>query len=530
MLKTWSRDSVLISGVFDLFESFSITIMIYKQYQRVLIRNSFLKLLINIIKTLFMVGNIIFLVSNKNLLISQIIWPNLKFSSINYKDYSCGVSNECENENIDQGRSYMDKNIDIYSCYFSRYFSFSGNGGVICIYGSSYSMNINSSMFYNCVCSDNGGAIYFISSNSSLKMICANSCSSGAYGHFAYLQASQSNQVEYLSVSNCSNTTSGYYSILLDSGNQRVDNTNSSMNNALLGSGVNIDSPSSFTSSCCTFSNNKVLGGICISFYSSYGTISMLFANVVHNNSPSNYGVVQAYGAGSRNMLYCIFHSNQNSLFSVREGSLEVSHSFIYHSGSFSTSVSVLTSINNTYTNRNTYQLQFFNSHYCKTDILPVLRSPDQTLMRSLGETIRQTIENTMRMTHERTLIISPRDTQIPSPYVTLLNTFDQTIMDSLIETPVLTLDQTIKSTPRETHKQSQYETPFNSFDQANEKTLGKTIMETISPTDSLSQNSAIIAIGSSAATLTITFLALSIFKKINSSKIEQGFESNDDS
>ena len=65
-------------------------------------------------------------------------------------------------------------------------------------------------------------------------MICANSCSCGVsfVGHFAYLSASQVNQVEYLSVSNCSHTTSGYYSIRLDNGNQRVDNTNSSMNNA----------------------------------------------------------------------------------------------------------------------------------------------------------------------------------------------------------------------------------------------------------------------------------------------------------
>ena len=42
-------------------------------------------------------------------------------------------------------------------------------------------------MFYNRACSGDGGAIYFISTNSYLRMIFANRCSSGASyeGHFA---------------------------------------------------------------------------------------------------------------------------------------------------------------------------------------------------------------------------------------------------------------------------------------------------------------------------------------------------------
>jgi len=174
----------------------------------------------------------------------------------------------CENESIDQGRSYVDKNINISICFFSRSSSYSGHGGVIYVAASSCSMNINYPMFYNCVCSDDGGAIYFISSNSCLRMICANSCSASSQFHFALLYAYQVNQVEYLSVSNCSHTTSGYYSIRLYSGNQRVDNTNSSMNNAYETSAIGIKSPSTFTSSQCTFSNNMVSSGNWIDFYS----------------------------------------------------------------------------------------------------------------------------------------------------------------------------------------------------------------------------------------------------------------------
>jgi len=291
---------------------------------------------------------------------------------LNDNEIICNVGFGCENESIGQGRSYIDKNINISNCFFSRYSSYSGHGGVICVTASSCSMNVNYSMFYNCVCSNWGGAIYFISSNSCLTMICANSCSCGAtyYGHFAYLSASQVNQVEYLSVSNCSHTTSGYCPILLYTCDQRVDNTNSSMNNADQYSGIGISSLSSFTSSHCTFSNNKVSDFICIGFYSDSGTISMSYANIVHNNCPSsNYGVVEVSGEGSRKMMYCIFKNNQNTPFCVNQGSLEVSHSFIDHSGSFSTSTAVSTSNNNSFTNTITYQLQFFNSLLCNADI-----------------------------------------------------------------------------------------------------------------------------------------------------------------
>jgi len=135
----------------------------------------------------------------------------------------------CENESIGQGRSYVDKSINISNSFFSRSSSYSGHGGVIYVSGSSYSMNVNYSIFYNCVGSSYGGAIYFSSSNSCLRMIYANSCSCGAtyYCHFAYLIASQMNQVECLSVSNCSHTSYGIYSIGLYYGNQRADNTNS---------------------------------------------------------------------------------------------------------------------------------------------------------------------------------------------------------------------------------------------------------------------------------------------------------------
>ena len=310
---------------------------------------------------------------------------------LNNDDIILSVSLGCENESVSEGRSYFEANIDISHCFFSRSLEFSGIGGVIYISASSYSMNVNYSMFYNCVCSSSGGAIYFKSSNSYLRMICANRCSCGTNcaGHFAYLRASLVNKVEYLSVSNCSHTTSGSYPIYLRSGNQRVDNTNSSMNNAVFVSGIYIYSSSSFTSSHCTFSNNKVSQNICIWIQSSSDTVSISYSNIVHNNSPSSRGVIYVAGGVSTKLMYCILQNNQNTLFCVSSGSIEVSHSFIDHSGSFSTSIAVSTTNNNSFTNAITYQLQFFNSLHCNADI-PLIESKQknthyQTQMNSFN-------------------------------------------------------------------------------------------------------------------------------------------------
>jgi len=326
--------------------------------------------ILRIIIGLLFIMKISYFVQQKEpkILKNPLIPTNMTELWINDNDNIWGVGFGCINESIDQGRSYFNSNnIDISNCFFSRYSQYNGHGGVVFVTGIICSMNISFSMFYNCICSFNGGAIFFCSPNMScIRMICANRCSASNY-QFAYLLACQANQIDYLSISNCSHSTSGFYSFYLDSGDQRVDNTNSSMNNAEYASGVFIYSPYSFTSTHCTFSNNKVSKCACLLIYSKSGTFSMEYDNIVHNNCPnSDSGVVHSSGAGPKNLLHCIFNNNHNYLFCVWEGSLEVSHSFISHSSSlFSTSQLVSTSNNNSFSNRNTYQYQFFESYYC---------------------------------------------------------------------------------------------------------------------------------------------------------------------
>jgi len=90
-----------------------------------------------------------------------------------------------------------------------------------------------------------------------------------------------------------------------------------------------------------------------------------------------------------KKMMYCIFSKNQNYLYSVDSGSLELSHSFIDHpSSSFSTLRAVSTVTNNSLAYRITHQMQFFNSIHCNADIPLIepkhINTIDQTHMKPL--------------------------------------------------------------------------------------------------------------------------------------------------
>ena len=364
------------------------------------------------------------------------------------RDFLWGMSLGCKNETIELGKSYENENISISQCYFSRMLESSSKGGVIYVVGGSFSMNIIYSMFFRCI-ANSYGAIYFSSHNSCLRMICANSCSATVYNHFAHIKASQVNQVEYLSVSNCSHTTSGDYSIGLNFGDPRVDNTNSSMNNAIQGSGIHIYYTTSFISTHCTFSNNNVSSNKCLFFSRNQGTISMSYANIVHNTSPS-LGVVYCDGSGSNKMMYCIFHSNQIYLFCVYSGSLEVSHSFIYHSElNFSTSKPVLTTTNNSITHKMTYQFQFFNSLQCNADNPLLQRTLDQSPIKSFEKTLKMTDERTTSPTMENTPINTFKETPINTFKETPINTFKETPINTVKETPYRSYIECIFTLPK---------------------------------------------------------------------------------
>lgn len=271
---------------------------------------------------------------------------------------------ECQNSTSDLFRSYYNSNVSINGCLFSRTVLFSGDGGIIYISNKVLLISIINTVFYECFSSNNGGAIYSDSMNSSLKNICANRCSAKTY-QFAFLWEFNTNIVQFLSMAFCSNDSIGDYSTRFDGGNQIIENTNSSMNNIKQISGIGTLNPLSFACSYCHFSNNQVSSIVCVYFYGKSGT--MHHSNVIHNNSPS-WGVVSVNNLGSYSMEYCILCNNKNVLFCVRTTSLQIMDCYISHETSLlSTSKSVST-INISFTLTEIFNLQFFKSHSCNAD------------------------------------------------------------------------------------------------------------------------------------------------------------------
>ena len=348
--------------------------------------------------------NIIFIARHYNYILAKHDSKQIKNTLILGYEYiwnnpsSNPLISQCILELIDQGRSYYEENVSVNYCSFSRVIIYSGDGGVIHVESGTLFLNASFSMFYNCICNSKGGAIYFASTNSYLRMICANRCSASYY-HFALLYATQNNKVELLSISYCSYSSTGFYPIRLQGGNQNYDHTNCSMNSANQCSGILLDSSISFSSSHCTFSNNFVLEYTCLYIFDISGTMSS--ANIVHNNSPS-LGVIYVF-TGSPKLNYCIISNNHNILFSG--GNIEIFHSIIDHLDMISTG------INNSITLTISYEIKFFNSHYCNTDI----HLNDPTPLRSFEKTPVQTDKNT--------------------PAETFLRTYDPSIRETIIET-----------------------------------------------------------------------------------------------
>jgi len=270
----------------------------------------------------------------------------------------------CKNENIDLGRSYAEESINISMCFFSRLNCYQDYGGVIYVNCPSQSMNVSNSMFYNCSSVNQGGAIWFSSTNSILKMLCVHGCSSQRY-LFSMILCVNINEIDFLSVSSCS-LSSGLITMWLECGNQKMGNSNNSMNYVHEYSGVIINSPNSFASNYCTFSNNHVEHYICIYFYRNTGTMS--FSNIVHNNSPV-LGVVYLENGGSYKMMNCIFDMNQNCLFYTVSSNLEIYHSFINQIGITSSNN------NNSLMKFGTYHISFYSSHYCHSDNIKQFRT-----------------------------------------------------------------------------------------------------------------------------------------------------------
>lgn len=287
-------------------------------------------------------------------------------------------SSGCTNEKIDKGRSYELVKVDISNCFFERTMSYDSRGGVI--YVSENTLSVIDSMFLSCSSSNEGGAIFASSELATvLSRICAFQCNSQS-GHFAFI-GTKSVSMDFVSLSSCSMYSNQHYSIHLNGGSQKIDFLNSSQNHAYQGAGFGLAGATSFKCSFCTFSNNYVSYSSSLLLHMNSGNVS--YCNLIHNNSPAE-AVIQV--SGTYSFTFCVFDSNHDILFILKTGSLSISHSFIHHPGNLSTSGAISTDINNSFSSAPTYNIQYFQSHFCNADNPLPKQTPESTPQVTLDQ------------------------------------------------------------------------------------------------------------------------------------------------
>ena len=397
-------------------------------------------------------------------------------------NYMIFNNNGCQNETIDQGRSYIICNINISHCFFLRFSYYSHYGGIIYISGGSYAQNIFFTTFLSCLAS-NGGAIYFSSKSSSLiKMACISKCYAQE-NHFAYVESSKTNQIEYLSISQCTNITTGKHVIKLWFGDQKFDNSNSSFNNVEEFSGISLIYPSISSCSFCSFAFNNAKQSCCIELIYESGLIQ--YSNIICNNSPDHGGII-TISESSYQMSYCIFSKNLDSLFNVQSGNLEIMNSFIFHEGilSISTPVSVYNN-NNSFSYTSSYEMRFFSSQNCPAEN-PFIYSPSvtsimqpTTIQKTNSFTPKQTYANTDQPTNnftpEHTITYTYLPTSDFTPEPTIINTNQQSNINTDQPTSYFTPEQTNANTDQP----SSYFTPEHTIIFTNQQTNNITPKQT---------------------------------------------------
>jgi len=397
----------------------------------------------------------------------------------------------CVNENISQGRSYDGVDVNISDCFFTRFEEYSDKGGVIYAQSSSVKVYVSNSMFYNCMTYRNGGAICFDTCHTFvMKMTCVSRCrtsGTSSSGHFGYLRVYNPSTFEYCSLSSCSYGTTGSWAMLLYLGDQRMYFMNFSMNNAKSGSCFRSYNPNTFIGAYCTFANNIVSDSVCISLYNTYSQFRVdapiHYSNIVNNNSPQ-YGLVMSYDV-YLSLKFCIIDSNQGTLFYSEMKTVEIANCFISHTGVLSTSNSLSTSVNNSFTKHQTNLIQYFDSYYCHADETLPVRTPKI----SNDQTPTQAPDQTPLMTYN------------PTPLKTIANTPDQSANRTPLRSNPKTEEQTNIQTPLRTIYPTYLGSPWNTVSATNDASQLITFESTLSPTTESSSSTALI-VGASAATV----------------------------
>jgi len=297
---------------------------------------------------------------------------------------TCGIISSCP--------SYA-----INDCYFYIGSAVSRSGGAISVDCVSQLFICTNSMFYKCITGNyRGGAINVYSTGSSSGVTMNNNCAYHCYvggplsGQFAFIEvpSTVSLSMQYNSINRCApSSNSGYSPLYLKGASQSIKNMNSSYNTVTIISGPYFYSSNPSSCRYSTFYHNVCANEECIRFYG--GSHSMMYSNIVSNNSPNKFGVVSNQNSAAASMTKCIFISNSDFLFHRSSGTLTINQCWISHSSSLSSGTVTISDKDG---ETSTYQIVHFYTHFCLNPYPPTL---DITPLPTLEETPMATYKNT---------------------------------------------------------------------------------------------------------------------------------------
>ena len=159
-------------------------------------------------------------------------------------------------------RAFYQENIILINCILHRLI-INGNGGAIYIDSIPYNIFIESSNFYKCISTLQGGGIYFnIGKNVTILNTGAILCHSGVDQHGQFLYTNSDNfssfNIFFLTISQCNNNLqNGFSSNCYDNGILNISNINCSNNFCIMESSIRINNLENFFIKFSTFFNNS---------------------------------------------------------------------------------------------------------------------------------------------------------------------------------------------------------------------------------------------------------------------------------
>jgi len=286
------------------------------------------------------------------------------------------VSYSCFDLNSSSARAFegIIGSVVVKDSCFVRSQTYTGQGGVMFLTGS-VGLIIENTMFYMCLSTKEGGALYVSVSTGysiQLRLLCSNKCySTGAWFHFGYLATASDHLYSFITITGSApSSNSFYYPFRIEGGNQTISNMNSTKNYAYAHTGYGVTNPIYGKTSFVSIYSNTAQHSIAVLFYGSSSLVTMSFINVLSNNSP-NYGVIHLANGAKYHMQNSVFYGNLHYLFDHLAGtSIKVSNSFISHSsnvqrgkGTFDFSSFV------SYSLQTSIPITLFKTHWCDAQI-----------------------------------------------------------------------------------------------------------------------------------------------------------------